>query len=92
MNNDALARALRPYTGPCSDGDLLRIIRARMNLNQTEFGKLIGVEKITVAQWEQGTRFMKQPTRLLLRLIYQFPDILEHLDPATDTSEKKEFA
>lgn len=47
----------------------IRTIRKRLNLNQTEFGKLLGVSKNAVAFWESGRSNISTTAEILLSYI-----------------------
>lgn len=46
------------------DAKRIAKLRKSKGLNQEEFGKLLGVHKITVSRWERGER---RPSNLALR-------------------------
>ena len=55
--------------------DDVRRIRARLNLSQAGFARLLQVSSKTVQSWEQGTRRPQQSSARLLQFI-ENPDLL----------------
>ena len=51
----------------------IRDLRARMNLSQSDFAALLGVELSTLRNWEQGRRVPTGPARALLRALRNDP-------------------
>ena len=59
---------------------LIREIRAKLSLSQSEFALLIGVSVATLQNWEQGRRHPEGPARALLRIAAKNPEaVLEAL-------------
>ncbi len=56
----------------------IRDIRAKINLSQTVFAKLLNVSSSSVRQWEQGTRTPSGSTKVLLELLQKNPTILNY--------------
>lgn len=56
-------------------GDIKRF-RERMKLSQAEFAELIGVNKRTLQEWEQGRRKPSGPAFALLRIVQKHPEAL----------------
>ena len=52
-----------------------KVIRARLNLSQSAFARLMGVSVRTVQDWEQGRREPSGPAKSLLRIAEQYPDV-----------------
>ena len=50
-------------------------IRARLNLSQAAFARLMGVSVRTVQDWEQDRREPSGPAKSLLRIAEQHPDV-----------------
>ncbi len=50
--------------------------RARLNLTQKEFSKLLGVSIDTLQNWEQGRRKPRGAAKVLLRVATQDPSIV----------------
>ena len=51
-------------------------IRARYNLSQSEFARLIGISVSTLQNWEQGRRSPQGPASVLLQVVASHPDIV----------------
>lgn len=51
----------------------IKALRAKMNLSQAEFARLLSVELGTLRNWEQGRREPTGPARALLRAIKNDP-------------------
>jgi hypothetical protein len=65
---DRLRSLFSPLKMPPSPG-FLRSLREALNLTQTELGKRIGVDKLTVSRWERGElRPGKRSLRALQRI------------------------
>ncbi|HZT40781.1 MAG TPA: helix-turn-helix domain-containing protein [Chthonomonadaceae bacterium] len=58
--------------------DDVRRIRARLNMSQPGFARLLQVSKKTVQSWEQGTRRPQQSSARLLQFI-ENPELLTSL-------------
>jgi putative transcriptional regulator len=56
-----------------------QVIRARLNLSQSEFAELMGVSLRTVQDWEQGRRKPSGPAVALLRIADQKPEVFTQL-------------
>ncbi len=54
---------------------LVRELRMRANLTQTQFAARLGVPVDTIRNWEQGKRDPRGPARALLKVIEHAPDI-----------------
>jgi putative transcriptional regulator len=54
-------------------------IRAQMNLSQAAFAGLIGVSLRTIQDWEEGKREPSGPSKTLLRIAEQHPEVLREL-------------
>ena len=53
-------------------------IRKRIKLSQNVFAKLLNVSSSSVRQWEQGKRTPSGSTKVLLELLKENPNILNH--------------
>jgi len=56
----------------------IRSIRARMNLSQSVFAKLLNVSASSIRQWEQGKRYPAGATKVLLELLEKSPHLLDY--------------
>jgi len=56
----------------------IKEIRAKMNLSQTVFAKVLNVSPSSIRQWEQGKRKPTGATKVLLELLKKSPDILNY--------------
>jgi len=56
------------YT-PLMDPASIRRLRAHLDLTQREFGKLVGVGRLSVHHWERGTKRPTGSAQVLLRKI-----------------------
>lgn len=54
-------------------------IRAKLQLSQAAFARLLGVSLRTVQDWEQGRRKPSGPAEALLRIADQYPEIFAEL-------------
>jgi putative transcriptional regulator len=54
-------------------------IRARLQLSQASFARLLGVSLRTVQDWEQGRRKPSGPAEALLRIADQHPEVFAEL-------------
>jgi putative transcriptional regulator len=52
-------------------------IRAKTGLSQTNFSRQIGVSVATLRNWEQGRRVPDGPAQVLLRMLNQYPGIVQ---------------
>ena len=50
-------------------------IRARLNLSQSAFASLMGVSVRTVQDWDQDRREPRGPSKSLLRIAEQHPEV-----------------
>ncbi len=58
----------------------IKRIRSRLNVSQAQFALMIGVNKSTLQNWEQGRREPEGPAKALLRVVDKRPDaVLEAL-------------
>ena len=53
--------------------------RQSVNLTQKEFARLLNVSVDSVQDWEQGRRSPRGAARTLLRVVHEYPEILEQL-------------
>lgn len=51
-----------------------KAIRERLNISQTIFADIFGINKRTLQAWEQGERHPRGPARVLLTVIAQNPN------------------
>ena len=51
-------------------------LRAQFKLSQARFAALLGINKDTLQNWEQGRRAPQGPAKVLLRVAAAFPDTL----------------
>ena len=49
-------------------------VRARLNLNQIEFARLLGISVDTLQNWEQGRRKPTGAARVLLKVAARHPE------------------
>lgn len=71
-------RATRTAVPPqelSSPAQVVRGLRLRANLTQTQFAARLGVPVDTIRNWEQGKRDPRGPARALLKVIEHAPDI-----------------
>jgi putative transcriptional regulator len=59
----------------------VRLIRARMNLSQSEFAACLNISVRTLQEWEQGSRNPSGPAIALLDIAYHYPKIFLRRDP-----------
>ncbi len=58
----------------------IKRIRSRLNVSQAQFALMIGVNKSTLQNWEQGRREPEGPAKALLRVVDKRPEaVLEAL-------------
>ena len=58
----------------------IKRIRRRLNVSQAQFALMIGVNKSTLQNWEQGRREPEGPAKALLRVVDKKPEaVLEAL-------------
>lgn len=70
------ARAVVPPREQASSAaSVVRELRLRANLTQTQFAARLGVPVDTIRNWEQGKRDPRGPARALLKVIEHAPDI-----------------
>jgi putative transcriptional regulator len=55
---------------------VVRDLRLRARLTQTEFAARLGVPVETIRNWEQGKRIPRGPARALLAVILHAPDMV----------------
>ena len=53
--------------------------RRSVNLTQKEFARLLNVSVDSVQDWEQGRRSPRGAARTLLRVVHEYPEVLERL-------------
>lgn len=56
-----------------------KAIRARLNLSQAAFARLLGVSVRTLQDWEQGRRQPRGPAKRLLYLAERHPEIFAEM-------------
>ncbi|MBF0275555.1 MAG: helix-turn-helix domain-containing protein [Nitrospinae bacterium] len=56
----------------------IKSVRAKVNLSQSVFARLLNVSVSSVRQWEQGKRFPTGSTKVLLDLLDKEPHILDY--------------
>lgn len=66
-------------TSELSEPSTPKIIRAKLNLSQTDFAGLMGVSVRTLQDWEQGRRNPQGPAIALLRIAEQHPEVFSDL-------------
>lgn len=54
--------------------DSVAAVRARLNFNQIEFARLLGISVDTLQNWEQGRRKPTGAARVLLRVAARHPE------------------
>ena len=54
--------------------DSVAAVRARLNLNQAEFARLLGISVDTLQNWEQGRRKPSGAARVLLKVAARHPE------------------
>ncbi len=65
---------LAPEMPPSETVPLVRDLRRRAQLTQTEFASRLGVPVETIRTWEQGKRAPRGPARALLAVIAHSPE------------------
>lgn len=70
VTNEGRAAATEKEEFPTMQPDEMKSIRADMGLTQVEFGKLLGVPKRTVQNWEGGLRAIPGPAVILARIYF----------------------
>ena len=73
-NGDETKASIRIVDLPAPD---VSAIRKKTGLTQKQFAKWINVKIGTVQQWEQSRRSPKGPTKVLLTVIDQNPNIVQ---------------
>lgn len=66
-------------TTELSEPSAPQLIRAKLNLSQTDFAGLMGVSIRTLQDWEQGRRSPQGPAIALLRIAEQHPEVFSDL-------------
>ena len=70
-------------------GDLIRLKRKEMGLNQGQFGNLFGASQTTVSDWERGNiSMMRNWKKLASALDVSESDFLEMMKEATEEADK----
>ena len=64
-----------PKTNPIENPHDIVQIRKSLQLSQQGFSTLLGISQRTLQHWEQGSRNPTTPTRILLRIAQQHPEI-----------------
>ncbi|PEN04628.1 hypothetical protein CRI93_14890 [Longimonas halophila] len=54
----------------------IRALRKRVDLNQTDFGEVLGVAQMTVSDWENGAT---RPSQTHLAAMYQWRERLDEM-------------
>jgi putative transcriptional regulator len=54
--------------------DSVAAVRARLNFNQAEFARLLGISVDTLQNWEQGRRKPTGAARVLLKVAARHPE------------------
>ncbi len=54
--------------------------RSRTGLSQEQFARLLGVSARTLQDWEQGRREPTGAAKTLLRVAYEYPEVLMKLE------------
>ncbi|MBA2664104.1 MAG: helix-turn-helix domain-containing protein [Bradymonadaceae bacterium] len=54
----------------------VKVLREELGLSQREFADAYGFSVHAVRKWEQGQRTPEKPTRLLLMMIRDMPDVV----------------
>lgn len=62
-------------TPPTYDGARIRAIRERLALSQRVFAEALNVSPATVRAWAQGQRIPEGPTRRLLEIAEEHPEV-----------------
>ena len=57
----------------------LMAARAQSGMSQFEFAQALGVSKRTLENWEQGRAKPNAQATLLIRMVVQFPDMVQRL-------------
>lgn len=57
----------------------IRRIRKNLNLTQVEFAELVNVSKKTIERWESGENQIVGPIVTLVKLLNEYPQMLENL-------------
>ena len=57
----------------------IKKIRHQLKLTQKEFAPLINCSKPTIERWERGTEQIHGPIGLLLSMLEQYPEYVEHI-------------
>ena len=53
---------------------IIKAIRRRLNLSQSEFATMIGISIGTLQNWEQGRREPEGPAKVLLKIVSKNPE------------------
>ncbi len=61
---------------PRNDATRIQAIRERLALSQRVFAEALNVSPATVRAWEQGVRVPEGPTRRLLEIAEEAPEVL----------------
>ena len=55
----------------------IKEIRHKLKKSQSEFALMIGVSLSTLQNWEQGRRRPEGPARALLKVVSEYPELVE---------------
>lgn len=75
MEGKAVDVRVTPVQIPDDQVDI-RAVRKDLGLTQKEFAEAYGFSVHTLRKWEQGVRRPEKPTRILLMLIRDMPDVV----------------
>lgn len=54
-------------------------VRQVLELSQSKFAKVLGVDTVTVQKWENGTRNPAGPARRLMQVLFTHPELTDHI-------------
>lgn len=58
------------------DPDSVALVRAKLQLSQSEFARMLGISVDTLQNWEQGRRQPTGAARVLLRVAAKHPEVV----------------
>ncbi len=72
---------VRPIAAPSVDP---RQVRDAMGLSQADFARLFAFEVDTIQNWEQGRNSIDKPARIYLKIIEEFPEVVQAILTGTE--------
>ena len=72
------------------DKDFVKRFRTNHHLTQVALANILGVKKKTIEKWEQGANNINGSSAVLLKLLYDNPQLIEQLYTVKVVSGKEE--